>query len=204
MISICVGTRNRSTSLLTNLIPSLNKCKLKKDIALSICNCHSDDIPNLESRIRKLWRGKLYYTNSKTKFTRSSSLNIAVRQSKEPILFICDCDISVPDNLVELMTKNITLNRVWYPICFSLYVNRPKIIQEDNGKWRRLGFGIVGIHRKKFNAMKGYSETFKEWGGEDTYMYKSTTGTIIRSQCEGLFHNWHPEDLEYKNRYYNT
>lgn len=203
-ICVCVGVRNRSEQLLKHLVPSLAQCASAKDIALSVLDCRSTDVPELAKEIRKIWTHKLYFKNSDKLFTRSSSINNAVKQSKESLLFLCDADISLPSDFVDLMKKNVKKNQTWYPICFSLFVNRPKIEKVDNGRWRKRGFGLVGIHREKFKEIKGYSETFKSWGGEDTYMFTQTTGIISRTICKGLFHNWHSDDLNYKNKWYNT
>ena len=203
-VAICIGIRNRSKQLLSIFLPSLNKCVNRNIIALSIVDCHSDDIPNLKVEIEKIWKGTLYYTKSEKPFTRSSSTNDAVKQCKEEKVFLCDADMQLPANFMQLVTDRIKSNMTWFPICFSLLVNRPAVINKSNGRWRKLGFGMCGVWKSKFLKMGGYNETFKSWGGEDTHFYKSSTGTIIRTNCEGLFHHWHPDDMDYKNKWYNT
>ncbi|MFY8109825.1 MAG: hypothetical protein ACOVO9_12560, partial [Bacteroidia bacterium] len=50
-ISICVGLKNRSEIFLKNFIKSLNNCKNLHLIELSVYDCNSTDIPDLENVI---------------------------------------------------------------------------------------------------------------------------------------------------------
>jgi len=203
-IAVCVGIRNRSKQLVDCLLLSLKRCAARKSIALSVYDCHSDDVPNLEVAIRKEWRGVLHYQNSPNQFTRSSAFNGAVRQCEEEYLFLCDADMTLPPDFVSQFTNNVNKNQIWFPICFNLKVNRPMIIHKSNGKWRGRGFGILGIHRNKFEDTGSLPESFTSWGGEDTFFYTQCRGVIIRERCKGLFHNWHDDSLDFKNQWYNT
>jgi len=95
--------------LLKWAIPSLNRCERSKDeIALSICDCHSDDVPDLEKKIRNLWKGKLYYINTKHGFNRSFAVNTAVDQCEQDHVFVSDADVALPEDLIDLMDMYVS------------------------------------------------------------------------------------------------
>jgi len=205
MICVCIGIRNRSNMLLKFAIPSLNNCERKEEIALSIFDCHSNDIPNLEEQIKKLWKGKLYYTNARNKFTRSGSTNEAVRQCEETMIFISDADVSVPTDLVALMEENVDPGKTWFPMTFMLKQGQPPVLGSIGGfsKW---GCGMVGIHKKKFfrNGPLDVQFSRVKKRHEDTRFYRAVSGIIMRIPCRTLFHNWHNDNLSFKTQYYNT
>ena len=60
------------------------------------------------------------------------------------------------------------------------------------------------VYGKGFSNIGRWNENFKKWGGEDDDMVVRAYDNLsdIRDYCDGFFHSWHPNDLEFKERYY--
>lgn len=207
-ITVCVGLKNRTYSLVKNLITSMNECDDKHLLELSVCDCNTTDVLDLHKIIRKYWLGKLRFKQSDRVFSRAFSMNRAVENSTNKYVFICDADMSLPKDFILQYNKNVDKNKVWFPVCYSLLKDEKLVIAESNGWWRHNGFGMVGIYKKYFIKCGMINEEFVSWGGEDNDLYnRIPERNRVRSICYGLYHNWHcsPNNkrtvpLEYRNR----
>jgi hypothetical protein len=204
MISICVGIRNRSHNLIDFVITSMNECDWRDQLELSVFDCHSDDIEDLNKLIIHSWKGKLIYTKSDIKFTRSISFNNAIKQSTNDKIFRCDADMSLPKDFVGQYESNVSEDKVWFPVCFSLKENARRKISSDFGNWRWTGQGMVGIYKNNFIELGCLDEKYAKWGKEDNEFFDRCKKkyTIINKPCDGLFHNWHSDEL--KTKFDNT
>lgn len=195
-VSICVGIYNRSDLFLNHFLPSLNQIKNKHKIQLSVFDCHSNDVADLEKEIREIWKGDLVFKSEKLAFSRSMSFNKAVRQSKHEILFICDADFSLSNDLVTSCNKYSLGRLVWFPIVFYLYKNKGSTYNKANGEWMQWGGkGILACRRIHFEKIGGLDETFKKWGQEDDNLWMrfyKAGNYIIRFRDKGLLHHYHP------------
>lgn len=195
-VSICVGISNRSRLLLDKFIPGLNEVKDKHLVELSVFDCGSTDVPQLEAEIRKLWKGKLVFRSEPVAFARAHTFNRAVTQSHHPIVFICDGDFSVPRNIVSLCNRYTQGRMVWFPIVFYLYKNKPEFYSPANGEWMQWGGkGILATKRLHFEQVGMLNEKFVTWGQEDDELwerYYQNRYWICRSRCRHLLHHWHP------------
>jgi glycosyltransferase involved in cell wall biosynthesis len=191
-IAVCVGLKNRTYSLINNLITSMNKCDDKHLLELSVCDCNTTDVLDLYKIIRRHWLGKLKFKQSSKAFSRAFSMNRAVENSTKKYVFICDADMSLPKDFILQYNKNVEKNKVWFPVCYSLLKNEKLVISESNGWWRYNGFGMVGIYKKYYIKCGGINEKFVSWGGEDNDLYnRIPERNRVRSNCFGLYHNWH-------------
>ncbi|MDD5650285.1 MAG: glycosyltransferase [Candidatus Nanoarchaeia archaeon] len=190
-ISICVGLKDRTNYLIKYLINSMNKCKSNDMLELSVFDCGSDDIEDLKSTIMMYWKGELAFKQQQISFSRSFTFNNAVKNSKYDYVFLCDSDMFLPEDFVEQFFKNVSKEKTWFPICFSLLKNRPFEVNENNGWWREFGFGMVGIFKDNFIKTGMLNECFTSWGGEDNDLYDKVGTIKIREKCFGLFHCWH-------------
>ena len=127
-ITICTGIYNRSDNYLNQLLQSIKKAKHQHLIELSVFDCNSYDVEDLKTEIQKQWKGKLIFNSEPIKFSRSYTFNKAVSHSETNLIFICDADLSLPKNIVESVNFFTAKNRVWYPIFFFLYNNKPAVI----------------------------------------------------------------------------
>jgi hypothetical protein len=196
-LSICVGLFNRSEQFLSHFIPSLVLCEHQELIELSVFDCGSNDIPDLERRIKAVFTGKLVFKSSSEKpFSRAYAFNQSVQQATEPIVFLCDADFSLPKDLVQKCNSFTPNNTFWFPIVFYLYKNKPNKYSRKNGEWMIWGGkGLLASSRFLYLKLGGLDESFTEWGGEDEAFWlkcHAANCLIIRSREKGLLHHWHP------------
>jgi glycosyltransferase involved in cell wall biosynthesis len=195
-ISICVGVYNRSDMLLNHLVPSIQKCADNHLIELSIFDCSSTDRNNLEIEIRKVYQGKLQFRSEPISFSRAKAFNRAIDQSLANLIFICDADFSLPSNLVQKVNNYVCEGKVWFPIVYYLYKNKPPVYSPKNGEWMLWGGkGIVGIHREDFVLSGRLDESYITWGAEDEAFWHNChkkNRVVIRTREKELVHHWHP------------
>ncbi len=195
-ISICVGIYNRSHGFITHFLQSLNNIQYQNYVELSVFDCGSNDVNNLENEIKKIWKGKLVYQNKDVAFSRSYSFNKAVSQSSNNIIFLCDADFSLPNNIVLSCNKYTLGKLIWFPIVFYLYKNKPAIYDKKNGEWMQWGGkGLLACNKKHYMQVGGLDEKFTKWGQEDDDLWErfyKNKYYIIRSYQPQLMHHWHP------------
>jgi predicted glycosyltransferase involved in capsule biosynthesis len=186
-ITVCIGIKNRSSNLLNFVIPSLNQAKHSELITLSVYDCGSDDIDNLEEAIKTVWKGKLIYQRNDQAFARSKSFNSAVKQSADELVLICDADMSVPKNIVNLVNQYVTAHSAWFPHVW--YTN-----QDGSGRYYTESTGMMATNKATFLKVGGYDETITTWGYEDWYLffafYKHHIA-CIRSNEPEFIHHYH-------------
>lgn len=195
-VSICIGIKNRSSLLVKHLIGSLNQSPYKKWIELSILDCGSDDVENLEHLIRTHWNGDLVFRQEKRDFARAYAFNRAVEQCHHEIIFLCDADFSVPWHL-PVLTHRMTLGKaIWFPIVFYLYKHCPDFYHPNHGEWMQWGGkGLVACKKSDFKQIGGLNESFVTWGQEDDEFWErcyKNGNWIVRNRERGLLHHWHP------------
>lgn len=179
------------------LIRSLTSCRNQDKIKLSVFDCGSTDMTPDEFRkeVGRRWNGELILNVEKTPFTRSYSFNMAVKHASTEKVFLCDTDMLLPRDFVELFNANVGPKEVWFPICFSLNKDSEPVVGDENGYWRKSGHGMVGILKQVFNDIGRLDERYIHYGKEDDQFYQRTSNKgyrIIRFNTEGLFHIWHP------------
>lgn len=194
-VSVCTGIYNRSDNYINQLLRSLNQADHKHLIELSVFDCGSDDVSSLHDDIRKNWPGKLVFTREPVKFSRSYAFNRAVRQASGSKVFICDADMSVPKNIVRLCNQFTAPKRVWYPIYFFLYKNKPVRVSRQNGFWEQYASkGMFAVLKDDFIAIGELNEKYTVWGEEDTELWErfhKAGFTVIRNRQQHFFHHWH-------------
>lgn len=193
-LSICTGLKNRSENYLNYVVSSIAKMKNKDLIELSVFDCQSTDIDNLEAKIKEKWEGSLRFASENIGFTRAYSMNKAIEQASHDLIFISDADMSLPENLVYLCNKNVSKSISWFPVCFFLKKDKPAIKDKENGEWHPVGKGIFASRKENFLRIGGYDTDFKTWGGEDVdlwYRYYENGILPVRTKQKGLYHYFH-------------
>lgn len=173
------------------LIDSLNKCEHQKFLQLSVFDCGT---PNIEETLRTSWGGPLIVTTKEQSFSRTYTLNMAVKQSTASYVFLCDADMILPVDFVRRFYEGVGERKAWFPICFSLRKAQPPTIDPDFGWWRDTGFGMAGFRKEDYLSVGGHDEKFNTYGEEDIDLFRRTKASgilTVRENCVGLFHQWH-------------
>ena len=194
-ITICVGVKNRSHSLLTQLVSSLNQVAYKEMIELSVVDCKSDDHTDLISAIKTIWKGALIYQTSDMAFARSKVFNQAVKQASNNLIFICDADISLPPNLVVSINQHCQSYQAWAP---------EVLLMTEQGLPDRFcseGVGMLACFKHQFEAIGGFDERFLEWGKEDWLLFFECykQGIAVYRTKEALMQHAYHESLKPKD-----
>ena len=124
-VTICTGILNRSNNYLNYVIGSLQNARHKELIELSIFDCGSSDLPDFEQQVKQQWPGRVSFTTVQTNFSRSFTFNRAVEQASGKIIFLCDADMSIPEDIVEICNSLTGPKTAWFPIYFYLFKNKP-------------------------------------------------------------------------------
>jgi len=210
MLSICITCKNRSLidingdklKLLPNCIDSILAIvtDIDEKVELVISDWDSDDWPLKEWLPQKV-DGKIslnLVSLKKEGFSRGQGRNIAFQKSKGDKIFFVDADMLFESSYVfnkglQVLKKGMA----FLPICFSY-----KDIHHINGWWRATGFGNIMVNRDTFITVGPWWEK-DTWGKEDDdIMFKlSKIVKISRENTPGFFHQWHPNELEWKERY---
>jgi glycosyltransferase involved in cell wall biosynthesis len=194
-ISICTGIKNRSDNYLNHFLESLQHIEHPELIELSVFDCASDDVDNLEERIRKKWNGKLVFNSEPRAFSRSYTFNKAIKQASNELILGCDADISLPYDMVKMCNQYVDSKQTWFPMYFFLFKNKPAIISKDNGIWDQYGSrGLFACLQTDFWEAGAFDESYTVWGGEDIDLwtrFHRKGYIVIRSRKKGLFHKWH-------------
>ena len=192
MISICVSLMNRGDNF-KRLYETITRISDKE---LVVADYGSDDID------LSMYNCKVVELS--LPFRRSAALNAAFDASSGDKVFFCDADMLLPAHLRTVMDEKVAPGQCYFPVCFSLYQGKPPVVNKDNGWWRSTGFGMCGFTREDFIRCGKWPEQFVKHGGEDDFLFAKAKKTlkVSRSNLEGLFHQWHDNDLQFKNRYY--
>lgn len=132
-------------------------------------------------------------------FNKGKGLNIGGNAAKYETLFFLDADMKLTDRIMidTAYTQTQLNNKVYFPVCLN-YENpeHSHVTQRPSGK------GNVFISKTNF-ALKSWPE-YNQWGLEDDHFYDYYDRIkMIFRDCPGTFyHQWHPNDVNFKNRYY--
>jgi glycosyltransferase involved in cell wall biosynthesis len=194
-ICICTGLKNRSAHYLDYLLGSVTKARNKELITLSVFDCASDDVEHLEQEIRKIWKGKLLFRSEKIDFSRAHSFNRAVKMADEALIFVCDADMSVPQDIVRLCNLYTGRYVAFFPVCFKLNEKNKALMMPEYGEWFPSGKGVFASRKKDFLKIGAYDENYKTWGKEDWdlwYRFYLHAYYPLSFRVSNLYHHWHP------------
>jgi predicted glycosyltransferase involved in capsule biosynthesis len=194
-ITVCVGVKNRTENLLSFLITSMNACKDKDFLALSVCDCGSTDVEDLKKSIQEIWKGDLKFETSNQDFARTISFNRAVKMAETELVLICDADMSLPKHIVSKVVTYTGKFSAWFPVVW--YTN-----EDGSGRYYTESTGMMACKKAQFLEVGAYDERIKKWGKEDWLLffefYKHGLG-CIRSREPEFIHHYHntlkPDDF---------
>lgn len=194
-ITICTGLKNRSENYLNQLLKSVQSAQSAELIELSIVDCGSTDNIDLKEAIRAEWPYSLVYTSIDRPFSRAYTFNKAVKQATHRIVFICDADMSIPANIVQLCNSYVSSKQVWFPIYFFLFKGKKAEVSIENGVWEQYGSkGMFAALKSDYLESGGLDEQYTEWGQEDTDLWErfhQLGFRVIRNKQKDFYHHWH-------------
>jgi len=149
----------------------------------------------------------LVIVESTAPWTRSKNRNLLMAMVRPGArVLLLDIDLSINDLALVNVLRNVHPGVVYFPVVWSLYspesisyvehatLSPVQAFSEDQGTWRKYGFGIVAIHADDVRKVQ-WDEAFEGWGGEDNAFHRSVETTpglrIVRQNDEGLIHAFH-------------
>lgn len=208
MLTICTPLKNRSAvetdrgtlTLFPNCVRTA--CDALKELEVSfewvIADHHSDDDPP------EMWMqgycDDFTVLQLEGHFNRGRALNEAVKASKYSNLCFLDADMLTSVEFFQHGLQNLTLNRATFPICWCF-----KDFEHSTGFWHNSAFGNCFVTKKMFEIVGGVIPK-TNWGLEDTNFFQKIRPlySISRKNEPTLFHQWHPDSYEWKNRYFEN
>jgi glycosyltransferase involved in cell wall biosynthesis len=187
-VSVCIGVKNRSSNLLQFVVGSLNQCEHPELIELSVFDCGSNDVQDMESILRTAWKGKLVYNREEQDFARSIAFNRAVEQSGYELILVCDADMSVPKNIVGKVNRYCTNRSAWFPEV--TYIN-----EDGSRRYYTESTGMFASRKMDFIKAGRFDESIRTWGKEDWLLffgfYRAGI-SCIRTKEPDFVHHYHP------------
>jgi glycosyltransferase involved in cell wall biosynthesis len=205
MISICVTVKNRSRvhtdgrelRLFPNCVRSIVESVQRVPGAeLVISDWSSDDWPLrdwLPQAIGDALPTRII--NTEGDFSRGRGRNVAAQFSSGDALLFLDADSILCEAVLTRGLELLSEAKSFFPILYSF--RNP---EHTDGWWRRFGFGNCVVSREVFEKSGGWPE-FTQWGKEDDLFYARVCALtpVVREEVPGFFHQWHPEDVEWKD-----
>lgn len=186
-ITVCVGVKNRSYNLLNYVVESLNQAENKALINLSVYDCGSNDVDDLEAEITKKWKGLFAYCKVESDFARSKAFNKAVEMAESHLVLVCDADMSIPKDIVRKASKYCTKKSAWFPVVW--FTN-----EDGSGRYYTESTGMFAAYKNAFKLTGGYDETIVTWGKEDWLLYfefYKNDIACIRTREKEFIHHYH-------------
>lgn len=206
MLSICITVKNRSKvdaeghtlylfpnciqSIITSIPPGI-PCEIV------VTDWFSDDWP-LETWLRKtIYPVPVQIIQQDGHFSRGKGLNEAAKHAKGNYLFFLDADMLVSHEVIANGLRYLDENKAYFPVVFSF-----DHIDHISGRWIHEGFGNCMVTKGMLHAALGWPE-YLAWGKEDNDFYSKIKclTEVVREEVPGFYHQWHPDDLIWKNRY---
>lgn len=204
----CTAILNR-WSTFKHLLSSFEKMN-DSDSVMCLYDWNSTDI-DLKAQLAA---AKINYVYGKhdiaEPINRAAARNKAFSLSNaktDDIIFFVDCDMVLPEDFALRVKKTVAVGTAYFPVCYSLYKNRPREINGSgpqhspgrstaNGWWRYAGRGNCGFVVKDFCGIGGWNVSYgARYGKEDDDIFTKSNKLlkVVREEVPGFFHLWHPK-----------
>lgn len=146
-------------------------------------------------------------------WSRSNAMNTAARLSSGRNLLFADADLvfapTVLPSTVQKLDKSPNTVLVFQARDLPSTIKPEDLLEErdfdyleSQAVWRpRWGMGIQAHTRQAFEALRGFDDRMKIYGGEDNDLAKRARGNGYRlewptSRAFGIYHVWHPSSRQ--------
>lgn len=205
-ISICVTVKNRSKvqaegrelRLFPNCVASIvESARDKFNCELVVTDWESDDWPLAEWLPDAAKAFPLQLLPLTGKFSRGAGRNAAAKVARSRHLFFLDADCLICPAVLQEGVQAVSANQAFFPVLYSF-----KDPMHRDGWWRHQGYGNCIVQRDVFDKVGGFPE-YGYWGREDVDFFNQVRAhqDVVRKEVPGFYHQWHPDDFEWKNRY---
>ena len=209
-LSICITVKNRSKvetelgilSLFPNCLKSIQESiEPQSDIELIISDWESTDWPLTEWIGNIITEAPVEIIKVKTKdnsFSAGKGRNIAASKANGDMLLFLDADMLVTHGALYNAWGIAKSHGVCYPVIMyqKEYQSSEYMVHE--------GGGILFIDKDLFTKAGRWPEYYGH-GFEDIDLAKAIQKlTPLQTSPIPLYHQWHPQDKEWKNRYAKT
>lgn len=205
LLSICTTVKNRSRvqvggrelRLFPNCVDSIVRARgVKINLELVVADWESDDWPLAEWLRDAAHPIPVRVSTLSGTFSRGRGLNVAAKAALGDCLFFLDSDALVGEDVLEWGIATVRKGNAYFPVPYSF--NDP---EHRSGYWRHSGFGHCMLSKQAFDNLGGWPE-YSSWGSEDDFWGKVKASLpVVREEVSGFYHQWHPDDIDFKNRY---
>jgi glycosyltransferase involved in cell wall biosynthesis len=133
-------------------------------------------------------------------FSRGRGRNAAAAAAEGSALLFLDADSLLCPLLLESGLRYLHEGKAFFPIVYTF--NEP---EHRTGWWRDQGYGNCLVTRLMLERAGGWPD-YEMWGKEDEEFFEriSVVVPVVREEVPGFYHQWHPEEMAWKNRYGST
>lgn len=186
--------------LLFDCLESLDKLETDINFEVVIVDFLSDDynLNKLPNKYKNL-DINVVQTNEKY-FSRGKGLNVGLEKSKYNNIFFCDTDMFFrSDKVFQKGLQYLSENKVFFPICFNFVEPSHQV-----GYYRKSGYGLNFARKDMLTDYKWVEYDTHGKEDNDFWEYFKNKDMCAREQVEDYFHQWHPENIEFKIKYWKN
>jgi glycosyltransferase involved in cell wall biosynthesis len=206
VLSICINVKNRSLvqedghelRLFPNCVESIvRSARAALDMEVIVADWHSDDWPLadwFEDAISAIPHRVVELDGA---FNRGQGRNQAANAARGDVLFFLDADCTLDASVCAAAACCVDQGRAFFPIVYSF-----SDATHTTGWWRDSGYGNCAVSREVFESVGGWAE-YDRWGKEDDDFFAKVSSlvTVVRQETPGLYHQWHPNTVLFKERH---
>ncbi len=209
MISLCINHKNRSRVkvddrellLFPNCVRSIvEAAQGVPDVELVVADWESDDWPLSEWLQNAAAPIPVRLVTLQGTFSRGRGRNAAAAAARGNALFFLDADSLLCPLLLESGLRYLAQGKAFFPIVYTF--NEP---EHRTGWWRGQGYGNCLVTPSMLERAGGWPD-YEMWGKEDEEFFEKISAIVpvVREEVPGFYHQWHPEEIAWKNRYGST
>ncbi len=205
MISICTTIKNRSRltvegrelHLFPRCVESIRASVGEVPCELVVADWQSDDWPLDQWLPAAAGPIPVRILQLEGTFSRGKGLNAAASAARGDLLFFVDTDVLLSSQVVRSGIEHARNGKAYFPIIYSY-----DSMHHTTGRWCDGGYGHCILSKESFERAGGWPE-YSSWGREDKDFWKKVQSgqPVVRERVTGFYHQWHPEDPDWKNRY---